>query len=270
MKTICPYNFTELKVHVMGGVAILTMNRPHRKNALTPTLVNELIVALEWAGEDAGVGAVILTGEGEVFCSGADLKEMRKGPQPPAEGVPSRGGFVELNLAFTKIGKPTIAKVRGLALAGGLGLMAACTFAISEEKAIFGTPEIHRGIFPMMIMANIFRLVPRRLGLELILMGNPIDAQQARDWGLLNRVVAPSALDEEVFGFAAALANRPPNTMRIGLEAFYKQSDMSVEEALPWLETQLFACLTTPDATEGVMAFLEKREPDWAKVRQSD
>lgn len=263
-----PYAFEELLVSVDEGVATLTLNRPERRNALTPTLVNELIVALEWAGAEKSVGAIILTGAGEAFCSGADLKEMRKGPRPPAAGIPQRGGFVQLNEALVDVGKPTLAKVRKFALAGGLGLMSSCTFALAEEGAQFGTPEIHRGIFPMMIMANIFRLVPRRKGLELILLGNKIEAEEAVAMGLINRALPAEELDAATLKLARELANRPPNTMRIGLQAFYTQSDMAYREALPWLESQLFACLGTPDASEGVMSFLEKREPDWAKVRR--
>ena len=192
---------------------------------------------------------------------------MRKGPRPPAEGIPQRGGFVELNLALRGMGKPVIAMVEQLALAGGLGLMAGCTFATAGFDAEFGTPEIHRGIFPMMIMANLFRLMPKRVGLELILGGNRIDANEASRIGLLNRVFPPKELESKTLEFAADLANRPPNTMRIGLAAYHEQSEMNYTEALPWLESQLYACLATPDATEGVMAFLEKRSPDWARVR---
>jgi len=263
----CPYTFEELEVALDDQVAQLTLNRPHRKNALTPTLVNELIVALEWANESSDVGAIILRGAGGVFCSGADLKEMRKGPKPPAAGIPQRGGFVELNLALRSMGKPTIAMVEKLALAGGLGLMAGCTFATASDDAEFGTPEIHRGIFPMMIMANLFRLMPRRVGLELILGGHRINAQEAFRIGLLNRVFSADQLEEDTIEFARDLANRPPNTMRLGLAAFHEQSEMDYATALPWLQNQLFACLGTPDASEGVMAFLEKRDPDWARIR---
>ena len=119
----------------------------------------------------------------------------------------------------------------------------------------------------MMIMANLFRIMPRRVGLELILGGHRIGAQEAYRIGLLNRVFHTERLVDETLEFARDLANRPPNTMRLGLAAFHEQSEMDYATALPWLQNQLFACLGTPDASEGVMAFLEKREPDWARIR---
>lgn len=254
--------FQELIYQVSDSVCTLTLNRPHRRNALTPTLVNELIVALETADEDPRVGAIVLTGSGEAFCAGADLGAFQGGSQSSSE-IPQRGGFVELNLAFQSIGKPVIAKVRRYALAGGLGLMCACQFAIAEDTATFGTPEIDRGLFPMMIMANIFRLVPRRKGLELVLLGERIAASEAVEMGLINRAVSPEELDGEVQKLAIALAGKAPNAMRIGLNAFYTQSDQDFETGLRYLETELQRCLQSPDALEGITAFLEKRPPKW-------
>ncbi len=259
--------FQELLYTVEEGVATLTLNRPQKRNALTPTLVNELIFALETAAGDKTVGAIILTGAGEAFCAGADLKQMNA-PGGKDSEIPHRGGFVELNLALTTVGKPVIAKVRKYALAGGLGLMCACHFAVAEDTATFSTPEIHRGIFPMMIMANIFRLIPRRKGIELILLGKRVPADEAVQMGLINKAVPADELDDAVHQLALELANRPPNTMRIGLEAFYEQSDMDYNGALQMLQTKLFDCLGTPDAQEGLMAFIQKRDPDWAKVRR--
>jgi enoyl-CoA hydratase/carnithine racemase len=254
--------FTSLLYEVDGRVATITLNRPEKKNALTSALVNEVIVALETARDDPGVGAVVLTGAGGVFCSGADLSQMSGGG---SEGgpIPFRGGFVELNLAFARIGKPVIAKVRRFALAGGLGLVCACQFALAEETATFATPEIDRGLFPMMIMANIFRTVPRRKGLELILLGEKVSAKDAEAIGLINRAVPADRLDEEVRALANKLASKPATIMRLGLEAFTKQADMALEEALPYLGEALLQCMSTDDAREGLMAFIEKREPKW-------
>ena len=255
--------FKELLFSVDGYVATVTLNRPEKRNALTPTLVNELIVALEGADADPEIGAVILTGAGTSFCAGADLSAMNQGGTDEERAIPQRGGFVELNLAFTKIGIPVVAKVRRYAVAGGLGLMCACQFAISDDEAVFSTPEIDRGLFPMMIMANIFRTVPRRKGLEMILLGEKVSAQSAVEMGLINRAVPAEELDDTVKAFAEKLAMKPPEVMKLGLEAFYQQSEMSVEAALPYLEEMLMKCLSTPDAQEGLMAFMQKREPQW-------
>ena len=254
--------FQELLYSVADSVCTLTLNRPQRRNALTPTLVNELIVGLETAAADPRVGAIVLTGSGGAFCAGADLAAFQ-GSSSSSSDMPQRGGFVELNLAFQRLGKPVIARVERYALAGGLGLMCACQFAIAEDTATFGTPEIDRGIFPMMIMANIFRLIPRRKGLELVLLGERISAEQAVEMGLINRSVPSDELDEAVLSLAHRLASKAPNAMRIGLNAFYTQSDQDFETGLRYLETALQECLQSPDALEGITAFLEKRPPKW-------
>jgi len=254
--------FTELIYDVSGNVCTVSLNRPQRKNALSANLVNELIVALETAGEDITIGAIILRGAEGVFCSGADLSQMSGGGE--SSGVPWRGGFPELNIAFTQVRTPVIAKVRRYALAGGLGLVAASQFAFAEDSATFGTPEIDRGLFPMMIMANIFRTVPRRKGLELILTGDRISASEAEAMGLINRAVPAEDLDAVVQEFAEKLAAKPPRAMALGLEAFYAQSDMDYESALPYLSEMLMKALSTEDALEGLTAFMEKRSPKWS------
>jgi len=255
--------FEVLLYELQGHVLTITMNRPEKRNALSARLVNELVVALEAAGADPEVRAIVLTGAGDAFCSGGDLSQMSGGGGESEGKVPFRGGFVELNLAFQRVQKPVIAKVRRYALAGGLGLVCACPFAIAEDTATFGTPEINRGLFPMMIMANIFRTVPRRRGLELILLGERIGAAQAAEWGVITRAVPAAALDAEVQQLAEVLANKPPAVMMLGLEAFHEQADLSVADALPYLNGKLFECFQTQDAREGLMAFLEKREPKW-------
>jgi enoyl-CoA hydratase/carnithine racemase len=262
--------FRQLLAEVDGGICTLTLNRPAKRNALTATLVNELIVALEAAGSDDAIRVIVLTGAGNSFCAGGDLSQLQGGAGPqdgrdPQDGpIPWRGGFVELNLAFAALGKPTIAKIRRHALAGGLGLVCACTFALAEDTATFATPEIDLGLFPMMIMANIFRVVPRRQGLELILTGARVDAMRATEMGLITRAVPADMLDQEVTTLARTLAAKPPQVLRLGLEAFHRQADMDLAAALPYLGTQLQACLATDDAQEGLSAFLEKRKPRWA------
>jgi len=252
-------NFTSLLYQVEGHICTVTMNRPEKKNALSPALTNELIYALEMARDNPEVRAIVLTGAGDCFCAGGDLTQM--GGQKSE--IPQRGGFPELILTFPKLGKPVIAKVRKYAMAGGLGLMCACHFAIAEDTAVFSTPEIDRGIFPMMIMAYIFRTVPYRKGMEMILFGERWDAKRAEEIGLINKSVPSEKLDEEVLAWANRLAEKSPVIVRMGLEAFYKQWDMNLEEAVPYLSKMLAQCFTTQDAKEGLMAFMQKRKPKW-------
>jgi enoyl-CoA hydratase/carnithine racemase len=256
-------SFQDLIYEVRDYVCTITLNRPEKRNALSARLVNELIYALEQASADDDVRVIILTGAGSAFCAGGDLSQMGgSGPGSDSE-IPFRGGFVELNLAFTTVNKPVIAKVRRYALAGGLGLMCACQFAFAESSATFGTPEIQRGLWPMMIMANIFRVVPRRKGLELIVSGERVSASAAEAMGLINGAVETDELDEHVWNFAQTLVDRPPQIMKLGLEAFYAQSDMDYAEALPYLNDMLMKCLSTQDAQKGLMAFMTKTTPNW-------
>ena len=255
--------FENLIYAVDEYVCTITLNRPEKRNALSAQLVNELIYALELAGEDDEVRAIVLTGAGKAFCSGGDLSQMSGGGAGGESQIPWRGGFAELNLAFTTVCKPVIAKVRGYAYGGGLGLLCACQFAFAEAEAKVGTPEIHRGLFPMMIMANIFRNVPRRKGLEFILMGERIMAEEAAELGIITRAIPGDELDEYVHNFAQTLVDRPPQIVKLGLEAFYKQADMDFADALPYLNEMLMKCLGTSDAQKGLMAFLSKQKPDW-------
>ena len=164
-----------ITVHQDGHVATITLNNPDRKNALSPRMVNELLYALDDARDEASVRVVVLTGAGESFCAGGDLKQMA-GDGPELE---RRGDFDDLLLRFTQLGKPVVAAVRGYAMGGGVGLVAAADFAIAADDATLGTPEIKRGLFPMMIMATIFRNIGRTKGMELLLTGDRIDAAEA-------------------------------------------------------------------------------------------
>jgi len=255
--------FESLIYELEGHVCTVTLNRPEKRNALSGQLVNELIVALETAGADPEVRVVVLTGAGKSFCAGGDLSQMSGGDAGGQSDFPWRGGFCELNLAFVEIGKPVICKIRRYALAGALALVCSSTFVLAEDNATFGAPEIDRGIFPMMVMASLFRTVPKRKGLELILTGERISADEAAQMGLITRAVPSDELDNAVATLAAALANKPPAAVRLGLEAYHAQSEKDLAEALPYLQDMLMKCLSTEDAQEGVMAFLQKREPVW-------
>jgi enoyl-CoA hydratase/carnithine racemase len=259
-------SYSEISYEVRGAVARITLNRPEKRNPLGPVTIGELLHALEAAQKDEAVRVLVLTGAGKVFSAGGDLSSMGGGGTPlqsSGSGSTKAGTFVDLNLALTRLGKPTIAMVNGHALAGGLGLVVACDVAIAADDAQLGTPEINVGLWPMMIMATIFRNVPRKRGLELIMTGDKISAAQAADLGLITRAVPREQLEAEVDGLAQKLASKSPVVMRLGLEAFYRVQDMELEPALQLLQTQLMAVLATEDAREGLTAFLEKRAPQW-------
>jgi enoyl-CoA hydratase/carnithine racemase len=255
-------DYKYLLVSKGDGAQTIALNNPSRKNAIGSVMVNELLYALAGAADDQEVRSVILTGAGDAFCAGGDFAQMTEGGGGEGER-PVRGDFADLLLAMIRSTKPIIARVNGHAMGGGLGLVAASHFAIAARGAKLGTPEINVGLFPMMIMAVLQRLVPRRRLIEMMLLGERMDAEEAARIGLVSRAVDPGDLDAEVARIAAAVRGKSPITVRLGLEAFTAQDDMDLEEALPMLRKRLSACLATDDAREGLMAFLEKRPPRW-------
>lgn len=255
--------YRAITVAAADGVATLTLNKPERKNPLGPEMVNELCWALEDAKNDGDVRVVVITGAGAAFSAGGDLKQMGGGGGEAGEPLPHKGGYPDFLLALGTLGKPSVARIPGVAMGGGLGIVAACDFAIACESAKFGTPEIKRGLFPMMIMAVLRRVVSRRRLLELMLLGESIDARTAERIELVSRVVPDAELDAAVGELAGKLAAQSPTAMRLGLAAWNAQADLDLEHALPMLEQKLYEILGTEDAREGLMAFVEKRAPKW-------
>lgn len=255
-----PRNYGRLRVETLHGVCTVTLHNPARRNAIGPQMINELLWALSDAHAAEGTKCVVLTGEGRAFCAGGDFAQMTGGAQDGDE-LPPKGDYADLLLTMTRFEKPIVAKVNGPALGGGLGLVAASTFAIAHGDAVLGTPEIDVGLFPMMIMAVLARIVPRRHLLEMMLLGHKLTADQACSFGILNRVVPASQLDDAVTALTQELATKSPKTLALGLRAFADQGDLALEAALPMLRERLAECLATEDATEGLMAFLQKRPP---------
>lgn len=253
--------YTKLGVVRAGGVETITLSVPERRNAIGPHMTNELLWALEDARAAEDVRVVVLTGAGRAFCAGGDFQQMTSGAE--GEALPPRGDYADLLLAMAHFEKPIVAKVNGHAMGGGLGLVAASTFAIASVEAQLGTPEVQVGLFPMMIMAVLARVVPRRRLLQMMLLGEKLSAEEGAKVGLVNEAVAPGELDAAVARVVDALLAKSPLTMKLGLRAFAAQDDLDLAEALPMLRARLAECLGTEDAREGLMAFLEKRAPKW-------
>ena len=244
-----------------GPTRTLTLNNPARKNAIGPVMVNELLWALSDAAETSSVRSLVLTGAGDAFCAGGDFGQMTGGTS--VAELPSKGDYADLLLAIVNSNKPVIARVNGHAMGGGLGLVAASHFAIGARGAKLGTPEINVGLFPMMIMAVLQRVMPRRRLVSMMLLGERLDADEAVSCGLLGRAVDPADLDAAVKQVTDALAAKSPVALRLGLQALAAQDDLDLETALPLLRERLAGVLATDDAREGLMAFLEKRPPKW-------
>jgi enoyl-CoA hydratase/carnithine racemase len=254
--------YSKIRVADDAGVLTITLFNPERRNAIGPVMVNELLWALSDAHSDDDVRSVVLTGEGKAFCAGGDFAQM-SGGAADGPSLPPKGDYADLLLAMTRTEKPIVARVNGPAMGGGLGLVAASTFAVAQQDASLGTPEINVGLFPMMIMAVLARVVPRRRLLEMMLFGQKMTAEDALAAGLLNRVVAVAELDAAVSAITEQIGKKSPLTVALGLRAFAAQDDMELDKALPMLREKLGECLGTDDAREGLMAFLEKRPPVW-------
>ncbi len=253
--------YKTLLVGIDGPTATLTLNRPERRNAIGSQMVNELLWALDDAHADDSVRSVVLTGAGRAFCAGGDFSQMTGGADQ--DSLPHKGDYKDLLLALWRTTKPVVARVNGHAMGGGLGLVAASTIAIASTEAKLGTPEINVGLFPFMIMAVLERVMPRRRLVEMMLTGERLDAAEAARVGLVSRAVAPAELDTAVKAVTDAIASKSPSTVRLGLEAMRDSEGLSLDEKLPLLSERLARCLATEDAREGLMAFMQKREPKW-------
>lgn len=245
------------------GVATITLNDPDTRNALSVELLSGLYEAFEAARAEERVRCVVLASSHErTFSSGANLG----GFAADAALVHKHFGterFVSLFKLIGELGKPTICKAGGHVLAGALGIALCCDLIVASESASFGTPEINIGAFPFMIMALIYRNVPRKKANELLLLGERWDAQTALQAGIVNRVVPDEQLDVVVADWAAKLASKSPVIMRLGKEAMRRQMDMPLDDALDFLRAQLTLAQSTEDIVEGVTAFFEKRDPVW-------
>jgi enoyl-CoA hydratase/carnithine racemase len=243
-------------------VVILTIDDPERRNPMSLETMAELSRRIGEAGADDSIRVIIVTGAGKrAFSAGGDLSGGFV-DEPLTDHV-ARGALADLFRAIRRCGKPVIARVNGHALAGGLGVAAACDIVIAVEDATFGAPEVRVGLWPMMITAVLQRSMPRRAAFELMATGRRINADEAMRLGLVSRVVTRDRLDDVVDETVASLISASPAVLAMGKDAFYAAEDMSLDAALDYLHTGLTAVAMTDDAVEGIGAFLEKRPPEW-------
>ncbi|MGI9306015.1 MAG: enoyl-CoA hydratase [Gammaproteobacteria bacterium] len=245
-----------------GGARILTLNRPRQRNALSDELIAVLHDALLDAGKDATVRAVIIAANGPVFCAGHDLREVRA-KQNADEYRDLFSRCSEMMLAITRISKPVIAAVQGTATAAGCQLAASCDLAVAAEDAKFATPGVHIGLFCSTPMVPLSRNIGRKQAMQMLLLGEPLDAAAAKNAGLVNEIAPVSELLARSLHWAEMLAAKSPLTLSIGKEAFYRQLDMSLEDAYAYAGEVMVDNMMKQDAQEGIGAFIEKRPPVW-------
>ncbi len=255
---------TELPLlrHDADGIAWLTLNRPQARNALSVALIAALDAALAEIAGDEAVRVVVIGGAGPAFCAGHDLREVRAHPDQAA----LHALFTQCSALMMRIQalpKPVIARVHGVATAAGCQLVATCDLAVAADTARFATPGVSIGLFCSTPAVALSRAVGRKAAMEMLLTGDLIPAERAREIGLVNRVVPEVALDAEVAALAAGIAARSPLTLAIGKEAFYRQSDLELDAAYGYAAEAMTRNMLAHDAAEGIDAFLGKRRPVW-------
>ena len=245
------------------GVAFLTMNRPQSRNALSQPMIDALIGAFDAIANDTSVHVVVLSGNGPAFCAGHDLKEMR------AEGFKEKyaselfDACARLMQRIVSLPQPVIARVHGIATAAGLQLVASCDLAIAADNARFATPGVNIGLFCSTPMVALSRNVSNKHAMQLLLTGDLIDAATAVRIGLINEAVAETELDATVCALSEKIASKSRKTVLVGKAAFYNQAERPLAEAYDYAKVVMTANLQTPDAQEGISAFIEKRTPNW-------
>ncbi len=248
--------------HDASGVCVLTLNRPAARNALSRALMSELQAELDATARDDRVRVLVIEGAGPVFCAGHDLRELRARPDRRTY-ADLFAACSRLMLSITRHPRPVIAKVAGTATAAGCQLVASCDLAVASRDARFATPGVNIGLFCSTPMVALSRAVGRKPAMEMLLTGETIDAETAGAFGLVNRVVEAEALDGAVRDLAGALAAKSPLTLRIGKEAFYRQAELSIDDAYAYASDVMTGNMLTRDAEEGIDSFLSKRTPAW-------
>ena len=244
------------------GIAVLTLNRPKARNALSTALMAALHERLEEIGDDDMVKVLVVQGAGPAFCAGHDLKELRSRPERSAYEATFRQ-CSRMMMAITRLPKPVIAKVHGIATAAGCQLVASCDLAVAAESARFATPGVNIGLFCSTPMVALSRAVGLKPAMEMLLTGDMVPARQARAFGLVNRVTPDDDLDAVTWALARQIAAKSPLTLRLGKEAFYRQAEMSLQDAYTYASDVMTRNMMSKDAGEGVDAFLDKRTPIW-------
>ncbi len=254
--------FRYLLVAINDHVLTITLNRPTKKNALNPPMLTELAFALAYAHHTHDVWLVILSAVGDTFCAGMDLRALSAGDVETAT-LPEPSGPVRLGELMAGLHKPCIARVQGPVYAGGFLLVGGSTYVVAAESATFSLLEVKRGLFPFQVLAVLLDLMPARPALDLCLRARTLSATDARAVGLVTDVVPVDALDAAVTNLSNELKQFSPTAMQFGLRAFQELKRLPSNEQQAFLYEQFQQLQQTPDAKEGMAAFLEKRAPKW-------
>lgn len=255
-----------LKEH-RDGIAVLTLNRPDARNALSEALISTLIAEFDAIAKDRSVRAVILAASGAAFCAGHDLKEMTSHRSEPDRGRAYFAALFEkcagLMLQIVRLPQPVIASVQGVAAAAGCQLVSSCDLVVASEAARFATPGVQIGLFCSSPMVPLSRKLAGNHVMEMLLTGEMVLAKRAYEMGLVNRLVPPGREREEAIKLAKAITSKSSYVQKIGKEAFYNQRDMNLADAYKYAAKIMAENMMAHDAEEGIGAFIEKRDPKW-------
>lgn len=251
----------ELLVTTDQHIRVITLNRPERRNALSLSLVEQLLHCLLRTARDPDVYAVILAAAGEVFCSGHDLTEMTGRSVRDYREIFDR--CTAVMEAMQAMPQPVIGQVQGTATAAGCQLAATCDLVLASERARFACPGVRIGLFCTTPMVALTRAIGRKRAMQMLLTGEWIGAHMAADWGLVNHVVPHEQLQEETLRLARQIAQASPWTVSTGKQAFYAQIDLAQPQAYAYAKEVMTVNALAEDAQEGISAFLQKRKPCW-------
>lgn len=265
VKNFSTHRFAFLECKQEGNILYLKLNRSDKKNAMNPTLMNEIAFALAYAHHTPEVWVIVLAAYGDVFCAGADLKAFAgQSQEPTLSTIPEPGTEVLIGDLFTKVHKPCIARVHAPVFAGGFLLICGCTFVVATENTHFSLPEVKRGLYPMQVMASLLQILPPRTVLDLCIRGRKIDAQEAQSMGLVTHLCASEAeMDSTIQQLVQEICENSPTAIRMGLEAYDALREQSQPAAHAYLKGMLNKLIATQDAQEGLAAFMQKRKPQW-------
>jgi len=253
--------YSHLTVALEGLTAVITLNRPDQRNALSLALMREVIECLGELERNGEARVIILAAAGPAFCAGHDLREMTGlGADAYREIF---AVCTEMMSKIQSVPQPVIAEVQGMATAAGCQLVATCDLAIASDRTTFATPGVRIGLFCSTPMVAVSRALGRKRALEMLLTGDTIDACTAADWGLVNRVVPEAELRAATLALAERIGHASAFTIKTGKQAFYRQADLPQAEAYAFAQQVMTENALAADAQEGICAFLEKRTPRW-------
>ena len=261
VKKIKSFKFDFIQWHEKDYVFNVILNRPNKKNALHPQMINEIAFVFQYVSLNNNLRALVLKANGDVFCSGLDLKAIGGDIEKNNSTVPKPNSKILISEIFDKLYKPKICQLEGDVYAGGFLLIAGCNYVVSVDGLKFGLPEVKRGIFPMQVMESLSKIMSVRNVIDWCVRGYNLDVKKAKKWGLVSKIAKEAEIESVVFKWLREVTSNSPIAIKYGMEAIDKIS--SSKSNYKYLSKMLDLVLVSDDAKEGVIAFNEKRKPNW-------